>query len=62
MDGREAVEAKSPVEHLRISALGNAIDVAVAVATSVAESGLAQLRREVSCPFSCRRVPGRKFL
>ncbi|CAJ1368797.1 unnamed protein product [Effrenium voratum] len=45
VDGREAVEAKSPVEHLRISALGNAIDVAVAVATSVAESGLAQLRR-----------------
>ncbi|CAE7602139.1 CTTNBP2 [Symbiodinium natans] len=43
-DGRE-VAAKPPVQDLRVSALGNAIDVAVAVAAGMEKRGLAKFRR-----------------
>jgi len=43
--GKEAVEAKPPVQNLRISALGNAVDTAVVVAQRMASDNLATIKR-----------------
>lgn len=43
--GKEAVEAKPPVQNLRISALGNAVDTAVVVAQRMASDNLATIQR-----------------
>lgn len=45
----EAQEAKAPVDDLRISALGDAINVAGAVAAKVQSDGLGEIRRVQTC-------------
>eukprot|EP00930_Biecheleria_cincta_P051490 TRINITY_DN3667_c0_g1_i11.p3 TRINITY_DN3667_c0_g1~~TRINITY_DN3667_c0_g1_i11.p3 ORF type:complete len:104 (+),score=27.63 TRINITY_DN3667_c0_g1_i11:111-422(+) len=50
-DGKEAVEAKPPVDVLKISGLGEAIDVAVTAATKAQADGLATIEKiETSYP------------
>lgn len=44
-EAKEGEAAPGPVQHLRLTALGNAIDIAVSVAVKVESSGLANIRR-----------------
>jgi len=44
-DGKEAVEAKAPVDALRISGLGESISTVVAVANEAVSAGVAELTR-----------------
>lgn len=44
-EAKEGETAPGPVQHLRLTALGNAIDIAVSVAVKVESSGLASIRR-----------------
>jgi len=43
VDGKEAQEAKPPVDFMRITALGDAIHIAVAVATRIEADGLGEI-------------------
>ncbi len=44
-EGKEALEAKAPVNELKISGLGEAINIAVATAAAVAKDNLATIEK-----------------
>ena len=50
-EGKEALEAKAPVDKLNISGLGEAINVAVAAAARMEADGVATITKiETQCP------------
>merc|ERR1712032_452623 len=45
VEGKEALEAKAPVEFMRISGLGDAINTAISAATQAESDGLCTITR-----------------